>query len=221
MLEKGSRIYFLVMAALGLLAAWAVVLTIEQAVTYSAARSQSRSFAPAVAGALREGKLDEAIKIADRYKRSHLAKVVVAGLQEYQAHHASSSDSNVRPPEIEAAERAMERAEAIVHAEMDCGNPQFATIAGVAPLAGFFGTLLLLVQALRSFSRRQADTRGLANAVARSLVLLAAGVAVAVLAYWMYQHFSAALGNFDVESRNSASELVDYFIKQSGRAVQK
>jgi hypothetical protein len=45
---------------------------------YSAARKQSRQFAPAVAGALREGKLDEAVKIADRYKKSHLAKVVVA-----------------------------------------------------------------------------------------------------------------------------------------------
>ena len=46
---------------------------------FNAARKQSRAFAPAVAGALREGKLDEAIKIADRYKKSHLAKVVVAG----------------------------------------------------------------------------------------------------------------------------------------------
>ena len=39
-------------------------------------------FATAVAGALREGKLDEAIKIADRYSKSHLAKVVVAGVQD-------------------------------------------------------------------------------------------------------------------------------------------
>ena len=43
-----------------------------------------------MAGALREGKLDEAIKIADRYKKSHLAKVVVAGLQEFRAHQDSA-----------------------------------------------------------------------------------------------------------------------------------
>ena len=43
-----------------------------------------------MAGALREGKLDEAIKIADRYSKSHLAKVVVAGLQEFRAHQLSS-----------------------------------------------------------------------------------------------------------------------------------
>ena len=50
------------------------------------AREQSPGVRPAVAGALREGKLDEAIKIADRYPKSHLAKVVVAGLQEFRAH---------------------------------------------------------------------------------------------------------------------------------------
>ena len=42
-------------------------------------RASSRVlFAPAVAGALREGKIDEAIKIAERNKKSHLAKVVTS-----------------------------------------------------------------------------------------------------------------------------------------------
>ena len=61
------------------MSAWSIGVMIDRYMAFSAARKQSRSFAPAVAGALREGKLDEAIKIADRYKKSHLAKVVVAG----------------------------------------------------------------------------------------------------------------------------------------------
>src|SRR6204780_353040 len=59
---------------------------IDRWMAFNAARNQSRSFAPAVAGALREGKIDEAIKVAERNKKSHLAKVVVAGLQEFRAH---------------------------------------------------------------------------------------------------------------------------------------
>ena len=43
-----------------------------------------------VAGALREGKIDEAIKVAERNKKSHLAKVVTAGLQEFKAHGEST-----------------------------------------------------------------------------------------------------------------------------------
>jgi biopolymer transport protein ExbB/TolQ len=50
-----------------LMSAWSIGVMIDRIMAYNAARKQSRAFAPAVAGALREGKLDEAIKIADRY----------------------------------------------------------------------------------------------------------------------------------------------------------
>src|SRR6478736_1096539 len=75
-----------VVIMLAILSAWSIGVMIDRYIAFSAARKQSREFAPAVAGALREGKLDEAIKIADRYSKSHLAKVVVAGLQEFRAH---------------------------------------------------------------------------------------------------------------------------------------
>ena len=107
-----------VVIGLFIMSAWSIGVMIDRLMAYSAARKQSRQFAPAVAGALREGKLDEAIKIADRYKKSHLAKVVVAGLQEFQAHQISSE---IPGEEIEASKRALERAEAIVHAELKRG----------------------------------------------------------------------------------------------------
>ena len=52
-----------------LMSAWSIGVMIDRLMAFNAARKQSRAFAPAVAGALREGKLDEAIKIADRYKK--------------------------------------------------------------------------------------------------------------------------------------------------------
>ena len=51
-----------------LMSAWSIGVMIDRIMAYNAARKQSRQFAPAVAGALREGTLDEAIKVADRYK---------------------------------------------------------------------------------------------------------------------------------------------------------
>jgi biopolymer transport protein ExbB len=69
-----------VVILLFIMSAYSIGVMIDRLMAYSAARKQSRQFAPAVAGALREGKLDEAIKIADRFSKSHLAKVVVAGL---------------------------------------------------------------------------------------------------------------------------------------------
>ena len=59
-----------VVAVLFIMSAWSIGVMIDRLMAYNAARKQSRAFAPAVAGALREGKLDEAIKIADRTTRA-------------------------------------------------------------------------------------------------------------------------------------------------------
>src|SRR5664280_380701 len=95
----------IVVIGLFIMSAYSIGVMIDRLMAYSAARKQSRAFAPAVAGALREGKLDEAIKIADRYKKSHLAKVVVAGLQEFQSH---SVNTGIPDDEIEASKRALD-----------------------------------------------------------------------------------------------------------------
>ena len=95
-----------VVIVLFIMSAWSIGVMIDRLIAYNGARSQSRQFAPAVAGALREGKLDEAIKIADRYSKSHLAKVVVAGLQEFRAHQMSSE---IPGEEIEASRRSRAR----------------------------------------------------------------------------------------------------------------
>src|SRR5665213_1085778 len=99
-----------VVVVLFIMSAWSIGVMIDRVIAYNAARKQSRAFAPAVAGALREGKLEEAIKIADRYNKSHMAKVVVAGLQEFQAHQVSNE---IPGEEIEASRRALDRAQAI------------------------------------------------------------------------------------------------------------
>src|ERR1035438_148402 len=110
-----ARTVVIVMFAMS---AWSIGVMIDRWIAFSAARKQSRLFAPAVAGALREGKLDEAVHIAERFKKSHLAKVVIAGLQEFQAHQDSSE---IPGEEIEASKRALERAGAIVPAQRQSG----------------------------------------------------------------------------------------------------
>ena len=95
------------------MSAWSIGVMIDRWIAFNAARNQSRAFAPAVAGALKNGNLDEAIKVADRFNKSHLAKVVVAGLQEFKAHQAINEISGET---IEASKRALDRSEAIVHA---------------------------------------------------------------------------------------------------------
>jgi biopolymer transport protein ExbB/biopolymer transport protein TolQ len=210
----------LVVIGLFIMSAYSIGVMIDRLMAYSAARKQSRQFAPAVAGALREGKLDEAVKIADRYKKSHLAKVVVAGLQEFQAHQISSE---IPGEEIEASKRALERSEAIVHAELKRGIGGLATIGSTAPFVGLFGTVVGIINAFKGISTEKSTGLGaVAGGISEALVTTAIGLFVAIPAVWMYNYFSGKIEAFDVEMGNSSSELIDYFLKRSQRgAVRK
>jgi len=208
-----------VVIALFFMSAWSIGVMIDRLIAYSGARKQSRQFAPAVAGALREGKLDEAIKIADRYKKSHLAKVVVAGLQEFRAHQLSNEISG---EEIEASKRALERAEAIVHAELKRGISSLATIGSTAPFVGLFGTVVGIINAFHGISSEKSTGLGaVAGGISEALVATAIGLFVAIPAVWMFNYFTNKLEAFDVEMGNSSSELIDYFLKRSQRTVSK
>ncbi len=205
-----------VVVLLFLMSAYSIGIMIDRFLAYSAARKQSRQFAPAVAGALREGKLEEAIKIADRYKKSHLAKVVVAGLQEFKAHEAGA---DIPGEDIEASRRALERAEAITHAELKRGVSVLATIAASAPFVGLFGTVVGIINAFKGISTEKSTGLGaVAGGISEALVATAIGLFVAVPAVWAFNYFTSKLEGFDVEMGNSSSELVDYFLKRSQRA---
>jgi biopolymer transport protein ExbB/biopolymer transport protein TolQ len=209
----------IVVILLFIMSAYSIGVMIDRALAFSAARKQSRLFAPAVAGALRDGKLDEAIKIADRYKKSHLAKVVVAGLQEFKAHEASA---DIPGEEIEASRRALERAEAITHAELKRGVAALATIGASAPFVGLFGTVVGIINAFKGISTEKSTGLGaVAGGISEALVATAIGLFVAIPAVWAYNYFTTKLEGLDVEMSNSSSELIDYFLKRTQRAAAK
>src|SRR5437660_1877708 len=162
-----------------IMSALSIAVMIDRYLAFSAARKQSRAFAPAVAGALREGKIDEAIRVAERNKKSHLAKVVTAGLQEFRAH---SESTHIPGEEIEASKRALERAEAIVHAELKRGWGGLATIGSTAPFVGLLGTVIGILNAFRSMSEQKGATGigVVAGGISEALVTTALGLAVAI-----------------------------------------
>jgi biopolymer transport protein ExbB/biopolymer transport protein TolQ len=202
----------IVVIILFIMSGWSIGVMIDRWMAFTAARKQSRTFAPAVAGALREGKIDEAIKVAERNKKSHLAKVVTAGLQEFKAH----GESTELPGEtVEASKRALERAEAIVHAELKRGLGGLATIGSTAPFVGLFGTVVGILNAFRSIASNKATGLGaVAGGISEALVTTAIGLFVAIPAVMMYNYLSGRVEAFDVEMDNSSSELVDYFLKR-------
>lgn len=192
---------------------WSLAVMIDRALYFSAARKQSRLFAPKVAGALKENKLEEAIKIADRNKKSHLAEVVTAGLQEFRASSGVATEAS-----IESAQRALERSEAIVHAKLKRGLSVLATIGATAPFVGLFGTVVGILNAFQAIATQKTSGIGaVAGGISEALVTTAFGLLVAIPAVMSFNYFTGRVEAFDVEMDNSSSELIDYFIKQSSK----
>jgi len=202
----------IVVIILFIMSGWSIGVMIDRWMAFSAARKQSRTFAPQVAGALREGKIDEAIRIAEKNKKSHLAKVVTAGLQEFKAHGESSE---IPGEQIEASKRALERAEAIVHAELKRGLGGLATIGSTAPFVGLFGTVVGILNAFRGIQTEKATgLAAVAGGISEALVTTAIGLFVAIPAVMMFNYLTGRVEAFDVEMDNSSSELLDYFLKR-------
>ena len=212
-IKQMSPVALVVVAILLLMSVWSIGIMIDRAITYSAARKQSRIFVQQVAGALRDGKLDEAISIAERNKKSHIAKVVATGLSEFQAASSQVSDSEL----IEAAKRGLERSVAIVHAEMKRMLSGLATIGSTAPFVGLFGTVVGIINAFKGIATAKATgLSAVAGGIAEALITTALGLFVAVPAVWAFNYFTNKVEAFDVEMDNSSMELVNYFVTRRG-----
>ena len=198
-------------------AVYMIAVGIERWLTYNKAKQQSRQYAPKVAQALKNSNIDEAINIGDKHKDSHLAMVVSSGLKEFQAHQGNT---NITADEMEASKRALERAIAVKTAELKRGLSGLATVASTAPFVGLFGTVVGIIGAFQALKTNQSAGIGaVGGAIAEALVATAFGILVAVPAVWLFNYFTNKVTSFSVEMENSASELVDYFIKQRTRQL--
>ncbi|MFQ5738888.1 MAG: MotA/TolQ/ExbB proton channel family protein, partial [Acidobacteriota bacterium] len=200
LMELWDQMGFLAKAVVGILAImsiWSFGVMIERYLTYSKARKQSRDFAPAVAEALKNGNLREALEVAEQYSKSHLAKVVAAGLQEFQAHQGSDS---IPGEVVESSKRALQRATAIGIEEFKRGLGGLATVGSTAPFVGLFGTTVGIINAFTGMSAAE-DTglAAVAGGIAEALVATAFGLFVAIPAVWMYNYFTGKIESFVVE----------------------
>ncbi|HXY78737.1 MAG TPA: MotA/TolQ/ExbB proton channel family protein [Candidatus Acidoferrales bacterium] len=201
-----------VVVGLFIMSGWEIGVMIDRWMAYNAARKQSRAFAPAVAGALREGRIDEAIRVAERHKKSHSARVVVAGLTEFKAQQYGAGNES-----IEASKRALKRAEAVVHAELKQGVRALEMIGKAAPLVGFLGATAGLISALRQLSEHKtsalsASTPGVAVALFTTAVGLLLGLVSAVT----LNHLTGRIDGFTKEMKNNSAELLVYFSERMG-----
>jgi biopolymer transport protein ExbB/TolQ len=210
-----------VVVVLLVMSVYSLTIAFERFLYYRKARNQSVAYAKMVTVFLKQDKLQDAIDASKKFKNSHVARVLSAGLYEF-SHDIKSGGANVKGHDmIEAAERAIEREALVTTADMKKGLSGLATIGTTAPFIGLFGTVIGIINAFRGMALTGSGGIAAVSAgISEALVTTALGLFVAIPAVWMFNIFMNNIERFQVEMSNSSNELIDYFIKRRGAGAQ-
>ena len=192
-------------------------VAIERIYTFNQAKKQSKLYAPQVAKHLKDGRLKDAIAVSSskNYRYSHLAKVVLAGLQEYQFQQEGGTNLS-REDLVDTVRRAIQRASALTANDLKKGVSSLATIGATAPFVGLLGTVVGIINAFQGIAGQgSAGLAAVSAGISEALVETALGLVVAIPAVWFYNYLTGRIEYFNVEMDNSWSELLDYFIKKT------
>ncbi|HYK03810.1 MAG TPA: MotA/TolQ/ExbB proton channel family protein [Thermoanaerobaculia bacterium] len=210
---KGVIIVLLIMSI------WSLTIAVERLWRFQQAKKQSLQVALGITPLLKQHKLGEAINFAKdkKFRHSHLARVLAAGLTEFQ--YEASQDLPPGFDIVDSGKRAIDREALMTSAEMKKGLGNLATISTTAPFIGLFGTVIGIIGAFQGMALSGSGGLGAVSAgIAEALAATALGLFVAVPAVWMYNYFLNKIERFNVEMSNSASQLIDYFMKNEARA---
>ena len=201
------------------LSIYSFAVMIDKFRSYRAARDESLQFLPLFVKNLRDGNFQGALDAARKYKRSHIAKVVSAGLIEYDNDKVELTDSHDL---VGAVGRALDRAVSLTSAEMKKGTGGLATIGSSAPFIGLFGTVIGIVNAFTGIATSGSGGLAAVSAgIAEALITTAFGIGVAVPAVMAFNYFTTRLERFQIEMSNSSAELLDFFLKKHEAASAK
>jgi biopolymer transport protein ExbB len=90
-----------------------------------------------------------------------------------------------------------------------------ATIAGVAPLTGFLGTVTGMMSAFMEIERLGGNVNAtvLAGGIWEALMTTATGLGVGIIAYIYYNFFTAKINHMAFEIESNSKELIDTILE--------
>lgn len=217
MWEQMGTLPRIVIFILLVMSIYAIAIGIERIYVYSKAKQQSNILLRLISKLWQEGKVEESIKLSSdkKFKNSHLAKVLVAGLGELQFQEDTKAPYEEK---VESAKRAIERATIKSVAEFKRGLNGLATIGSTSPFVGLFGTVFGIITAFNDMAISGSGGIGtVAAGISEALVTTGAGIGVAVVAVWFFNLLLNKIEVFTGEMANASSELIDHFIKKQSK----
>ena len=201
------------------LSIYSLAVMIDKFRSFKAARDQSLQFLPVFVKNLKDNNFQGALDAARKFNKSHHAKVVSAGLIEYDNDKSDLKDSHDL---VAAVGRSLDRAVSMTSAEMKKGTGGLATIGSTAPFIGLFGTVVGIINAFTGIAASGSGGLAAVSAgISEALITTAFGIFVAVPAVMAFNYFTTRLERFQIEMSNSSAELLDFFLKKHEAASAK
>ncbi|MCB1053982.1 MAG: MotA/TolQ/ExbB proton channel family protein [Acidobacteria bacterium] len=148
----------------------------------------------------------EAIKVCEQY-RGPVASIMKAGLLKYG-----------QPKED--VEKTIENAAVFEMGRLERGLTVLATVANVAPLLGFLGTVTGMIKSFDALAAAGLSNPALvANGIKEALLTTAGGLFVAIPVQVMYNYFMSRINKFVRDIETAANMLMETFVEMERSGI--
>ena len=196
-----------VMLCLALLSVISVGFVVDKQLRFRSASRQSEEFKPVFKKFLHGGDVQDLIVAVRAHPNSHVAKVVSAGILEYDGVREAGGNP-VASMELVTSSLRDSLSETLVQLKRGLGF--LATIGSVAPFIGLFGTVVGIINAFQSIAATGSGGMSVVSGgIAEALISTALGIFVAIPAVVGFNHFTGKIETFHVEMNRASTQLVN------------
>ena len=173
------------------------------------AKQVDKNFMGDIRDYIHEGKVKSALSLCEKYD-SPVARLVEKGIERIG-----------RP--LTDIQTAVENMGNVEIARLERGLPTLATIAGGAPMIGFLGTVLGMVQAFFNMANagNNIDITLLSSGIYTAMITTVGGLIVGILAYFGYNYLTAQISNLMFKMETATIDFMDLLHEPADNEEEK
>ncbi len=183
-----------------ILVIWGLATVIWKLVSLNYAKINVTDFLENLTPLLKEKKYNDAIKLCEETK-GPVAAMVHAGL--FKAEHG-----------FDAVEKALENAGVIEMAFLEKGFIPLSTVINLAPMFGFFGTLVGMIGAFEAIEKAgEVEPTIVAGGIKVALITSAAGLAVAIPMQFFNNMFLGTVDGIVMDMQRASEKVIETLVE--------
>ena len=173
------------------------------------AQQVDKNFMRDIRDYIHEGKVKSALSLCEKYD-SPVARLVEKGIERIG-----------RP--LTDIQTAVENMGNVEIARLEKGLPTLATIAGGAPMIGFLGTVLGMVQAFFNMANagNNIDITLLSSGIYTAMITTVGGLIVGILAYFGYNYLTAQISDLMFKMESATIDFMDLLHEPADNEEEK